>query len=648
MNRIHLLDKSIYDLIAAGEVVDKPASVVKELVENSVDSGADNIVVEIKNGGKTYIRVTDNGCGIAAEDVPLAFVSHATSKIATKEDLDSIMTLGFRGEALASICTVSKVQLMTKRQGDELGFRYEIEGGVETSSESTGCPDGTTIIVRDLFYSTPARQKFLKKDTPEGNSIANIVQKIALSHPEISIKFIRDNKVEFVTSGDGKLLSAIYTILGKEFYEGCIPVDYKYMYVTVKGYVTKPLASRSTRAYQNYFVNSRYIKCPTLITALEEAYKDKVMVGKHPGCVLNISMPADYVDVNAHPTKMEVRFQDNNTMYSAIYYAVKDALLKYDSPEEINADHSRVSANSSVTHRQLYSGLVAPQENSEQLSFGSTSDSTPAGYHKTTVLRSDFVKTFMKDYIAPYKTKEPEDKTPELIDNSIDDDSLNQEKPKESYTYINEQSLSRPIPDEPVSSEPDSKSTPLEIRVIGEAFKTYVVAQCGEDILLVDKHAAHERLIYEGLKRNVTELDSQMLLNPVKVALTYDQYEALNENQDVCQRIGIGIQFSNAPEVVITGSPMIAQDMDPIDVAIQVADSIVDGKKNKGTDIFDDLYHTFACKAAIKANSDTNIVELEKLMELITEEDIRYCPHGRPILVKLSKREIEKMFRRIV
>ncbi len=639
MNRIDLLDKSVYELIAAGEVVDKPASTVKELVENSIDAGADNIVVEIKNGGKTYLRVTDNGCGMSGEDVPLAFVRHATSKISVKEDLDSIGTLGFRGEALASVCAVSKVQLLTKRHEDELGLKYEIEGGTEISSEPAGCPDGTTIIVRDLFYNVPARQKFLKKDTSEGNSVATIVQKIALSHPEISIKFIRDNKVEFVTSGDGKLLSAIYTILGKEFYDGCIPVDYKYMYVTVKGYVTKPLASRTTRAFQNFFVNSRYIKSTTVALALEEAYTDKMMVSKHPGCVLNISMPADTVDVNAHPTKLEVRFQDNNTVYSAIYYAVKDALLEPDSPEEINADGSRVSANSSLTHRQLYTGATTVSDSGEQMSFGSTQ----TAWRKTTVPASDFISTFMKDYKAPYKNNETKDKTPSFVAESEDDEPLTKDTPENTYTYINEQSLSKATPSEPVT-----ESMPLEIRVIGEAFKTYIVAQCGNDILLVDKHAAHERLIYEGLKRNITELDSQMLLNPVRVTLTYEQFDALNENQDVCRRLGIGVEFNDAPEIVITGSPMIAQDMDPIDVVIQVADSIAEGKKSKGTDIFDDLYHTFACKAAIKANSDTNLIELERLMELITEEDIRYCPHGRPILVKLSKQEIEKMFRRIV
>lgn len=641
MNRIHVLDKSVYELIAAGEVVDRPASTVKELVENSIDAGADNIVVEIKNGGKTYIRVTDNGSGMSAEDVPLAFVRHATSKITVKEDLDTIGTLGFRGEALASVCAVSKVQLLTKRREDELGFKYEIEGGIEISSEAAGCPDGTTIVVRDLFYNVPARQKFLRKDISEGNSVATVVQKMALSRPEISFKFIRDNKVEFVTSGDGKILSAIYTILGKEFYDGCIPVDYQYMYITVKGYVTKPLASKATRVYQNFFINSRYIKSITIATAVEEAYTDQMMVGKHPGCVLNIYMPSDTIDINAHPTKLEVRFQDNNTIYSAVYYAIKDALMRSDSPEEIRADGSRVSANSSTTHRELYYKTGTYSKGDDQLSFNSTS----TDWHKTCMYTSDFIKILMKDYKAPYKTDTENytDALTESVSVEADDISSAPAGSDSSFTYINERSLSRPVAVEPVT-----ENVPLEIRVIGEAFKTYIVAQCGDDILLVDKHAAHERLIYEGLKRNMTELDTQMLLNPVSINLTYEQYESLNENQDVCRRLGLGIEFKNAPEIVITGSPMIAHDMDPIDVVVQVADSITDGKKNKGAEIFDDLYHTFACKAAIKANSDTNVVELERLMELITEEDIRYCPHGRPILVKLSKHEIEKMFRRIV
>ncbi|MCD7823793.1 MAG: DNA mismatch repair endonuclease MutL [Oscillospiraceae bacterium] len=635
MNRIHLLKKSVYELIAAGEVVNKPSSAIKELVENAVDSGADNIVVEVKNGGKTYIRVTDNGCGIAAEDVPLAFLRHATSKVESKEDLDSIGTLGFRGEALASICAMAKVELLTKRREDDLGLRYEIESSEEVSSEATGCPDGTTIIVRDIFFNVPARQKFLYSDTSEANSAATIVQKIALSRPDISFKFIRDNKVEFVTSGDGKLLSAIYSVLGKDFYDACIPVDYKYMYVTVKGYVLKPLAARASRSFQTYFLNSRYIKNTLIALALEEAYTDKIMTGKHPGCVLDISMPANTVDVNAHPTKLDVRFQDNNTMHSAIFYAVKDALQKYDSPEEISAYGSRASANSSFTHRQLYAAATVSHSGNEQLSFASTA-TVP---HTTYIKRSDFAKTILKDYKSPHENTGSKDSSEADSVESHDYVTSDENKSGNSFSYINEQSFSRPAVVEPVCED-----VPLEIRVIGEAFKTYIVAECGDDIFLVDKHAAHERLIYEDLKRKRAELDTQMLLYPVTVTLTYDQYQALYENQDVCRRL----KFNKAPEVVITGSPMIADDMDPIDVAVQVADSIVAGKNSKGEDIFDDLYHTFACKAAIKANSNTRFVELERLMELITEEDIRYCPHGRPILVKLSKHEIEKMFRRIV
>ncbi len=641
MGKIHLLDKTVYELIAAGQVIDKPFSAVKELIENSIDADAKNIVVEIKNGGRTYIRVTDNGSGIAAEDVPLAFVNHATSKVVTLEDIESIYTLGFRGEALASISAMSNVQLLTKRREDELGFRYEIEGGVELSSESAGCPDGTTVVVRNLFYNTPARQKYMYRDVSEGNAIASTVQKMALSHPEISFKFIRDNKIEFVTSGDGELPSAIYTVLGKNFYDSCIPVDYKFMYVTVKGYVTKPLASRASRTYQNFYVNSRYVKKVLLATALEEAYANRIMSGKKPGCVLNISLPSNVIDINVQPNKLDVRFRDDDTIFTAISSAANDALLKFDSPEEINADGSRISANSSVTHRQLYTGVTTTSDRYDQLSFGTSSSVR----RQSTAYTSDLANILMKDYIPPYKSKQNDDEVATPTENNDENNCVEESEPENKYTYISEQSFAKPVQPETVSADEDVSP---EIRVIGEAFKTYILAECGDDILLVDKHAAHERYIFEGLKRNVTTLDSQMLLNPAHATLTYEQYDALHDNQDTCKRLGVLVQFGVPPMVVIIGSPMIAQDMDPIDLAVQIADCIIEGKKNKGKDIFDDLYHTFACKAAIKANSDTNIVELEYLMKLITEEDIRYCPHGRPVLVKLSKREIEKMFRRIV
>ena len=367
MSKIHVLDKSVYELIAAGEVIERPSAVIKELIENALDAGSTKITVEIKNGGRTYIRVTDNGCGMSAEDVPLAFVRHATSKLSSKEDLDSILTLGFRGEALASICAVARVEVLTKQADATMGYHYQIEASEEIDCGEIGCPNGTTFIVKDLFFNTPARQKFMRKDVSEGNYISDIVQKLALSHPAVSFKFIRDNKIEFVTPGDGKLLSCIYVILGKQFYASCIPVDYSYLNIRITGYITKPLGSFASRANQIFFVNSRYIKCATCQFALEEGYKNRMMVSKYPGCVLNIEIDSEYVDVNYHPSKLQVRFKDESIVYNAVLFAVNNSLMLYDAPAEIKFE---VVNEPVLTASEVYAKPVK-SESVQQMSFES-------------------------------------------------------------------------------------------------------------------------------------------------------------------------------------------------------------------------------------------------------------------------------------
>lgn len=669
MSVIRVLDKSVYELIAAGEVIDRPASVVKELVENSIDAGATKITVEIKNGGKTYMRITDNGCGISAEDVPLAFIRHATSKIGSKEDLETIRTLGFRGEALASVCAVAKVELMTKQENAEMGYHYVIEESIEKESEFLGCPNGTTFIIRDIFYNVPVRQKFMKKDVTEGNAIAATLQKLALSHPEVSIRFIRDNRTEFFTSGDGKLLSCIYTILGKDFYNSCIPVEYSQQGIKVSGYITKPLMSKANRAYQNFFVNSRYVKSLTCMTAVEEGYSGKIMIGKFPGCVIKIELPADSIDVNAHPAKLEIKFREEKLVYNTVFFAVKNSLLAHDSPEEITlaADEKPKATDLETAERKLSTKEIfepKPEDAaSNQLVFKNSIEESavwePMSSYKWETDDAD--KSEPID-IPSLKLIDEELSGKEFLDDgqstvistmnnivefqpAIEETIGVENSDRFEYTNINN---TDPEIDDGICEIAERQVRTPSIRVIGEAFKTYIIAECGDDLILVDKHAAHERHIYEQIKRQQGDLDMQLLVSPLKVPLPYDIYDAVAADTDSCSRLGIGVKILDPPYVEIYGIASMAADMDAIQLITKVGDCLRNNKENSGMEIFDDLFHSMACKAAIKANSTSSIFELEKLLKTVTAEDLRYCPHGRPILIKLTKSEIEKMFRRIV
>lgn len=630
MSAIHLLDKKVYELIAAGEVIERPSSVVKELLENSIDAGSTSITVEIKNGGKTYIRITDNGSGIAQDDIPRAFLRHATSKIRYKDDLSAIGTLGFRGEALASICAVAKIDVLSKRPDDEFGIHYEIEGGDETCYEQSGCPDGTTITVRDLFYNVPARLKFLKKDVSEGNSVANTVSKLALSHPEISFKFIRDNKSELVTSGDGKLLSAIYAVLGKDFYGSVIPVDYHLNGVTVNGYVTKPLMSKANRSFQNFFVNSRYVKSVTCMVALEEAYRNMMMTGKFPGCVLNIDIDPANIDVNVHPAKIEIRFSDEKPVYDAVYFGVKNALMTFDQPMEaqINIPHEQPKKKP-LTVEDIYG---KPEKSAEQLSFASS----PAPLETPNPVR------FNGNVFGKPVVTEPREK--------------NEDPPKKpastgakfSYKYITEESLSDSVEKTAETPVVETKPQLPDIEVVGEVFKTYIVAQRGEEMYLIDKHAAHERYNFDRLKTGNSKVDIQALLSPIEVTLSYDAHSAVTDETELLHRFGFQIQILDAPNVLVHGVPVLLTDEDPTDLLTKISDSLANGRKSGGSEIYDELFHSIACKASIKANSFTSKEELQRLAQMVIDNEIQYCPHGRPALIKFSKYELEKLFKRIV
>ncbi len=671
MAKIHVLDKSVYELIAAGEVIERPSSAIKELMENSLDAGATKITVEIKNGGRTYMRVTDNGCGMSAEDVPLAFVRHATSKLASKEDLESIMTLGFRGEALASICAVAKVEVMTKQPDALMGYHYQIEAGDEIESGEIGCPNGTTFIVKDLFFNTPARQKFMKRDVSEGNNISDMVQKLALSHPDVSFKFIRDNKIEFVTPGDGKLLSAIYVILGKQFYASCIPVDYSYLNLRITGYITKPLASFASRANQIFFVNSRYIKSTTCQFAVEDGYKDKMMVSKYAGCVLNIEIDPEYVDVNYHPAKLQVRFTDEAIVHRAMMFAIKNSLMLYDSPAEIelepvkepiltaNEVYAKPIENEALQQLSLKSEEQAQTEREEEpekpeeLNRPVIPEKPEPQINKVKAVLSygsgDVNAESKLDELPGYAPSASQTKSSKKAKKSI-------EAPEGSmsgFKYLNSQSVVKQDKDKEKDKTKSSKSKNKEtsevppIKVFGEAFKTYIIAECGNEIIFIDKHAAHERYIYEQIKNQQEDLEMQMLIEPINIRVSSRIYEAVSENLDMCRKLGLEVKPLPCSFLSISALPAIAGDIEPMDIVERIGLAVRSKDEETCKSVFDDIYHTIACKAAIKAQSDTDKIELQKLLDLVTKEDLRYCPHGRPILIKLNKSQIEKLFKRI-
>lgn len=663
MSRINVLSKEVSELIAAGEVIDRPAAIIKELLENSIDAGANVITVEIKNGGRTYIRVTDNGSGISENDVSKAFLRHATSKISIKDDLDKILTLGFRGEALASISAVAKVEVLTKMTNEDYGTHYVIEGSEEKLIEKSGCPDGTTFIVRDIFYNVPARLKFLKKDTTEANYVAMFVSKLALSHPDVSFKFIRDNKTELLTAGDGKLFSGIYAVFGREFANSLIPVDYIYNDVKVSGYVIKPLSAKNNRKFQNFFVNGRYIKSPTCAAALEEAYRNNIMTGKFPACVLNVQISPNIVDVNVHPTKIEVRFSDNKIIYESVFFAVKNALLQFDKPNDIKFKNKR-----NYTNEELYDFPPPPDQN-EQLKFETVS-SVKAVTNNTHSENRKISETFAvqsvpvrksaneaSEYADEIKSDYISDKSADTVkkdDYETQFDAGNQASPPynnfaqqedvSEYKYINQNAFEKKETAIIDDVKPEEKPV-----VIGELFKTYIVAQSGDDMLLFDKHAAHERYIFEQIKNDAQQFDTQMYLEPIMVLLSYEEYDALSCNLEKIKQLGFSVEPDVAPTVAVTGVPMVLKDENPTEIVTELAENFIECRHNPQLEIFDELFHSIACKAAIKANDNSGLIELQALVNAVFENDnIRYCPHGRPVMIKLSKKDIEKQFKRIV
>lgn len=607
MRRINLLPKSIFELIAAGEVVERPASVIKELVENSIDSGATKITVEIQNGGIRYMRVTDNGCGISREDIPLAFTSHATSKITSADDLDSIFTLGFRGEALASISAVSRVEMLTKTKDEFSGTRYEISSGEPSELIDAGCPDGTTIIVRDLFFNTPARMKFLKKDVSEGNFVSGIIEKIAVSHPEISFAFIRDGKQVFFTTGNNDLLTACESVFGRDFVTDIVKVDSEINGIKVTGYVSRPFSSRATRSMQNFFVNKRYIKNKTIYAALEEAYKGSIMVGKHPYCVLFLDLPFDTVDVNVHPAKTEVRFSDEKRIFDAVYYAVKNSIENDETRPSFKVDNK-----------------INPITLSKN--FDGNEDAQLKIYQKVINEITEDDKIVIS---SPEKKIGITDDIPELINL---DDFKNSTDEKTVKTEI----------------KIENNNEDIAYRIIGEAFNTYIFVEQGDKLLLIDKHAAHERILYEQLKKNSKVEGTQLLLNPVTVNLSKEEYTAVVDSISTLTEIGFVAEDFGSGSVLVRECPVDLSIEDIKDFMVEIADYLLKNKKILVTEKQDWILHNIACRAAVKGGNFTSEYERAKFVEiLLSMPEIRYCPHGRPVIIELSKYNIEKQFGRI-
>lgn len=703
MGVINVLDKHIAELIAAGEVVERPSSVIKELVENSIDAGAKNITVEIKNGGTTFMRVADDGCGIYRDDIKKAFLRHATSKVKTANDLDMISTLGFRGEALASISAVSRLQVITKNENEEIGSCYEIEGGDEISLEEAGCPTGTTFVIRDLFYNIPARSKFLKKDVAEGNAVSALMDKIVLSHPEVAFTFIRDGKQVLRTFGDGKLLSAIYSVFGKDFAKGLIPVDYTLDSVTVKGYISKPINSRPNRNMQNFFINGRFVKTRTGMAALEEAYKGSIMVGKFPSAVLQLTVPYEIIDVNVHPAKIEVRFINERPVFDAIYHAVKTALQQGDERKQIhfkeNTAFNEIKKVNPFNNAQAVFAKAenAPAEkpikpieriepvlkNSEPKPYNpfdelDLKDEKPKPVSIDNLKMSDSSNPFdIYSKQAIKRNSELENKKAEFSKQKLEKaeqlilKATQQEEslPKQEITVddLTAESTETPIETEvskeevkPLKeiseNETDNNDALTELpkeqtklRFLGEAFNTYIIVEKNDnEVLIIDKHAAHERIIYEKLKADSGSANVQYLLTPITVTLDKIDYDAAVSNLDMFAKCSFDVEDFGNGTLLVRSAPQYLAATEIADCITEMSGYIASGKKDIYTEKMDWFYHNVSCRSAIKAGNKSTVQELMDIAWTLEKNpQIKYCPHGRPICIVMTKYEIEKQFGRL-
>ena len=629
MPKIIQLSPHVANLIAAGEVVERPASVVKELLENAVDAGASQVTVEIRDGGMTFLRVTDNGCGMSAGDARTAFLRHATSKLRNAEDLAAIATMGFRGEALAAIASVSRIDLMTKTPGSIAGTSLHLEAGTITEESEAGCPDGTTIIIRDLFFNTPARMKFMKSDTVEGGRVAAAVQQQALAHPEVAFKFIRDGKQVLSTPGTGGLEAAVYCVYGRECAR-MIKVESKWESYRLTGFVSKPTDSRPSRALQTFFVNDRPVKSRLLVAALEEAYRNQIMVGKFPACVLHLRLPANTVDVNVHPAKTEVKFLNEKAVFDCVHYGVLGALNK--TPDRPQMQFKPAPAAAVAPKAEIPKATPAKEE----------------PFFRT--MTTEEFKTFstaLKDAPQPKQeaaaatVKAMSQPTAPLQDSIVVPVTLPPLPEKPAPAPI--------VPEVPPEPEQAVLPMPLEIpwRIVGELYRSYILVEQGEEAFLIDKHAAHERILFEKLKANQEAISAQALLTPIPCRLSPEGCAELLNNGALLEELGFEMEEFGDNTVLLRQIPMDLSPEQAVETAEALAADLLSGRRERKDSVRDEVLHTVACKAAIKAGWDNDPKELEALVkQVMSNEELKYCPHGRPICISLSKKQLEKQFRR--
>ena len=645
MPKIQQLPSHVANMIAAGEVVERPASVVKELLENSVDAGSTAVTVEIRNGGMTFLRVTDNGCGMLPEDARTAFLRHATSKLRTAEDLAAIQTMGFRGEALAAIASVSRIDLLTKTAENLIGTSLYLEAGTITEETEAGCPNGTTIIIRDLFFNTPARMKFMKSDSVEGSRVTAAVQLQALAHPEVAFTFIRDGKTVLSTPGTGGLEAAVYSVYGRECAK-MVKVESRWDQYTLTGYVSKPTDSRPSRALQTFFVNDRPVRSKLLIAALEEAYRNQIMVGKFPACVLHLTLPAETVDVNVHPAKTEVKFLSEKAVFDCIHYGVLGALNK-------TPDRPQVKLAEPIKSQPISAPApVPPSASSAKKPEPFFRTMTPTEYKSFTQTISQ--APHPKPEAAVAVAAKIEQAAPVPVRETV---VFPRSEPVQPSVVVMPPEAPAPAPicSAPIlpEKEPEPEQITMELpqeptwRMVGELYRSYVIVEEGDNAFLIDKHAAHERILFDKLKANQEAISSQSLLTPIPVRLSPEAVAELLQNRELLTDLGFEIDEFGENTLLLRQIPMDLSPDAAADALETIGADLLSGRRESQTTVRDEVLHTVACKAAIKAGWHSDERELLALVkEVMAREDLKYCPHGRPICITLSKKQLEKQFKR--